>query len=103
MPPPRTIFAVGGGTKNPVWLQATSDLGGVPQVVREKTVGASYGDAFLAAVAVGIVEPAEIERWNPESRRVTPEAIPAYARQYPLWKELYLRTREISHALGAGR
>lgn len=101
--PPRTIFAVGGGTKNPVWLQATSDLGGVPQVVREKTVGASYGDAFLAAVAVGIVEPAEIERWNPESRRVTPEAIPAYARQYPLWKELYLRTREISHALGAGR
>ncbi len=101
--PPRTIFAVGGGTKNPVWLQATSDLGGVPQVVREKTVGASYGDAFLAAVAVGIAEPAEIERWNPASRRVTPQAIPAYARQYPLWKELYLRTREISHALGAGR
>lgn len=101
--PPETIFAVGGGTKNPVWLQATSDLGGVPQVVREKTVGASYGDAFLAAVAVGIAGPAEIERWNPAARTVTPARIPAYERQYPLWKELYLRTRDISHALGAGR
>ena len=28
---------------------------GVPQVVREKTVGASYGDAFLAAVEVPIL------------------------------------------------
>lgn len=101
--PPETIFAVGGGTKNAVWLQATSDLGGVPQVVREKTVGASYGDAFLAAVAAGIVEPGEIERWNPAARTVTPAHVPAYARQYPLWKELYLRTRDISHALGAGR
>lgn len=101
--PPETIFAVGGGTKNPVWLQATSDLGGVPQVVREKTVGASYGDAFLAAVSVGIADPADIERWNPAARTVTPANVPAYERQYPLWKELYLRTRDISHALGAGR
>ena len=101
--PPRTIFAVGGGTKNPVWLQATSDLGGVPQVVREKTVGASYGDAFLAAVATGIAQPADIERWNPAARRVVPQPVPAYERQYLLWRELYLRTRDISHALGAGR
>ncbi len=101
--PPETILAVGGGTKNPVWLQATSDLGGVPQVVREKTVGASYGDAFLAAVAAGLADPGDIEAWNPPARTVTPAPVPAYERQYPLWKELYLRTRDISHALGAGR
>src|SRR5690606_6204463 len=49
--PPRTILAAGGGTKNAVWSQATSDVSGLRQIVREKTVGASYGDAFLAALA----------------------------------------------------
>ena len=31
-----------------------------------------------------------------------PEPVPAYARQYPLWKALYQQTSDISHALGAG-
>jgi xylulokinase len=99
---PRHVYAVGGGTRNGVWLQATSDLGQVTQVLREKTVGASYGDAFLAALAVGAAEPADLERWNPVARTVLPEPAPAYERQYLLWKELYLRTRDIAHALGAG-
>jgi xylulokinase len=100
---PRIVYAVGGGTQNPVWLQATSDLGRVPQVVREQTIGASYGDAFLAAVAVGRAAPEDIEAWNPVARTVEPEVVPAYERQYPLWKALYQATRDISHALGEGR
>jgi xylulokinase len=100
---PRIVYAVGGGTQNPVWLQATSDLGRVPQVVREQTIGASYGDAFLAAVAVGRAAPEDIEAWNPVARTVEPETVPAYERQYPLWKALYQATRDISHALGEGR
>ena len=47
---PRSIFAAGGGTRNRVWSQATSDVSGRPQIVREKTLGACYGDAFLAAM-----------------------------------------------------
>jgi xylulokinase len=43
------------GTKNALWLQATSDLAGVARSMCEKTIGASYGDAFLAALAVGLV------------------------------------------------
>jgi xylulokinase len=97
---PRGVYAVGGGTKNAVWMQATSDLAGVPQVVREKTVGASYGDAFLAAVAVGATTPDQITTWNPVARTVTPEQVPAYERQYPLWKALYTQTADIAHALG---
>jgi len=96
---PRTAYAVGGGTKNAVWLQATSDLGGVTQVVRERTIGASYGDAFLAAVAVGAAQPADIDTWNPIVRTVTPQPVAAYDRQYPLWKALYTRTKDISRAL----
>ena len=62
--------------------------------------GASYGDAFLAAVAVGAASPADIGDWNPVVRTVSPERVPAYERQYPLWKALYEQTRDISHALG---
>ncbi len=99
---PERVLAVGGGVKNATWMQATSDLSGVAQIVCEKTVGASYGDAFLAAVAVGRAMADEIAEWNPVARVVTPEAVPAYARQYPLFKALYLATRDIAHELGAG-
>jgi xylulokinase len=72
----------------------------VPQLVREKTVGASYGDAFMAAVAVGATTPDQIATWNPVVRTVTSEQVPAYERQYPLWKALYTRTADVAHALG---
>ncbi|MBK8440913.1 MAG: FGGY-family carbohydrate kinase [Rhodobacter sp.] len=96
----RRVLAVGGGTKNAVWMQATSDMCGVPQEVRDKTLGASYGNAFLAAVAVGAASPEEITAWNPVARMVTPEEVPVYRRQYPLWKALYAQSRDIAHALG---
>lgn len=96
---PNAVYAVGGGTRNPIWLQATSDMGGVAQLIRERTIGASYGDAFLAAVAVGSVDPGAIGTWNPVVRTVEPGHVPAYTHQYPLWKELYVRTRDIAHAL----
>jgi xylulokinase len=93
---------VGGGTKNAVWMQATSDISGAGQIICEKTVGASYGNAFLAAVAVGKAMREEIVEWNPVARTVRPEAVAAYARQYPLFKRLYEQTKDIAHALGAG-
>lgn len=97
---PQRILAVGGGTKNAVWMQATSDIGGAVQILCEKTVGASYGDAFLAATAVGKAMPEEIVEWNPVARTVRPETVAAYARQYPLFKRLYTQTRDIAHELG---
>jgi len=99
---PRRVLAVGGGTNNAAWIQATSDLGGIEQIVCEKTVGASYGDAFLAALAIGTAREDDIGRWNPVARTVKAEAVPAYARQYPLWKALYTQTRDIAHALAEG-
>lgn len=99
---PTAVYAVGGGTRNRVWLQATSDLGGVRQLVRERTIGASYGDAFLAAVAVGSVTAGAIGAWNPVERTVEPAQVPAYDRQYPVWKELYLRTSDLAHTLAKG-
>ena len=52
---PRRLVAVGGGAKNRLWLQIVSDASGLAQVVPERTIGASYGDAFLAGLATGII------------------------------------------------
>ena len=94
---PKKLLAVGGGTKNRVWSQATSDISGMTQTVCGKTIGACYGDAFLAALAVGDVTKKDILGWNPEERRIVPERRnrAVYERQYRVFKELYRRTRDL--------
>jgi xylulokinase len=98
---PRSIYAVGGGTKNRVWAQATSDISGRTQIVREKTIGASYGDAFLAALAVGDAKAGDIEAWNPVATTFEPDATlrERYARLYRIFRELYPATRKSMTAL----
>ena len=94
---PRKLLAVGGGTRNKVWSQATSDISGMVQTVCEKTIGACYGDAFLAALAVGDVRKKDILAWNPEDRRIVPDRKnrAVYQRQYRVFKKLYRQTREL--------
>jgi xylulokinase len=53
---PKRLVAVGGGAKNRLWLQIVSDVTGVAQIVPQRTIGASLGDAFLAGLASGIIE-----------------------------------------------
>jgi xylulokinase len=98
---PRAILAVGGGTRNKVWAQASSDISGRTQVVREKTVGASYGDAFLAALAVGDVRPGDIRQWNPVAAEFVadPGNADVYRRQYGVFRALYPKTRDLMHQL----
>lgn len=97
---PRRILAVGGGTKNALWLQATSDVTGLPQIVCDKTVGASYGDAFLAACAIGTAKADDIEAWNPIKTNIAAESSEVYARQFALFKALYRDSKGVAHALG---
>ena len=94
------IRAVGGGLKNPVWLQATSDIAKVPQVVSDKSIGASYGDAYLAALAIGTAAPGDITKWNPPKTQIEPQPHAIYDSQYRLFKQLHRQTRDIAHALG---
>jgi xylulokinase len=94
---PKAILAVGGGTKNSVWTQATSDVLGKTQALREKTVGASYGDAFLAALALGEVTPDDIRVWNPPALEVVadPANAQTYRQGYALYREIYRRTHDL--------
>lgn len=93
--PPRRIYAAGGGTKNAVWGQATSDVSGTTQILRDTTIGASYGDAFLAALAIGDVARGDIDTWNPVASEIVPNATlrSLYDRHYGVFRSLYDSTR----------
>jgi xylulokinase len=94
---PVRIRGVGGGTKNQVWLQSTSNICGLPQQICKRTVGASYGDALLAAMAVGDVRADAIANWNPVERDVAPDKTlaPIYDRSYRVYRALYENTRDL--------
>lgn len=99
---PEKLLAVGGGTKNKPWLQATSDITNMPQTVRKRTMGASYGNAFIAAVATGKASIADIEDWNPVDIIVEPNSDnrAIYEKHLSLFKRLYLQTRDLMTEIG---
>ncbi len=96
---PARLLAVGGGTNNALWVQATSDTSGLDQIVCDKTVGASYGNALLARIAIGDAKVDDITRWNPVARTIAAQAVPAYAKAYPLFRRLYEQTKDIAKEL----
>lgn len=92
------IIAVGGGAQQDVWPQIVTDVTGREQVIPSVTIGAAYGDAYLAARALSS---ADIDQWNPAAGvcRPQPETRSTYDRLYPLYRDLYLASRDVVHAL----
>lgn len=93
--PPRRVTAVGGGTRNAVWLQATSDMTGLDQALPSVGTGAAFGDAFLAALATGHATEGDIARWNPPAGACRARAVPEYDRHWTVFRALYERTRDL--------
>jgi xylulokinase len=93
------LVAVGGGTKGGLWTQIVSDVTGRPQDLPEQTIGASYGDALLAARSVGLVDPGA--DWSNIAVIVEPreENTEIYDELYRIYRELYPATREQMHNL----
>lgn len=99
--PARRLVAIGGGTRNGLWTRIVSDVTGREQTVRDSP-GACYGDAVLAAAAVGSLESVKAARqWlGPGSSvRPDPEATRFHEGRHPLYRELYEGTREVVHRL----
>ena len=94
------VVAVGGGTRGDLWTQIVSDITGLSQVIPSKTIGASFGAAFLAAQLDG---PRSIDEWNPPigTREPDPAVRPGYDELYSLYRELYTSTTATVHALAA--
>jgi xylulokinase len=93
----QTIVSVGGGLRNRSWVQATSDVSGLSQSVRQINIGASYGDAFLARLAIGGVSRSSIKSWNPAAYTIEPDLNNAdvYRRRYATFLDLYPRIRDL--------
>ncbi len=95
--PPRRVVAVGGGTRNATWLQAVSDVTGLVQELPERSIGASFGDAMLAAMATGAATLDEVRRWNRKTGTAEPNAAlrSLYDRQFAIFRALYDRTKDL--------
>jgi xylulokinase len=96
----KIMTSVGGGTKNAAWLQAVSDITKVPQRIPALTMGASYGNCFIAGYAAGIFKkPSDISQWVATDRTVAPDPAnyPVYERRMKTYLELYRRTADLMH------
>ena len=92
---PKKLFAVGGGVKNKLWTTAVSDISGLDQMVKSKTLGAAYGNSFLAALAIKDVKRTDIIDWNSNLLTITPKSNKIYSKQYKLFKKLYNNTSDM--------
>ena len=98
--PCAVVDAVGGGVHNAVWLQASADITGTPQRIRQHTIGASMGSAFLAGIGVGAFQAGDIDRINPVVRDVQPQSQwrGLYDADHRTYQALYEATRHIMHS-----
>ena len=97
--PARRVVAVGGGTRAGLWPQIVSDVTGLRQLVPAQTIGASYGDALLAAIGSGLVPP-ETD-WAHIVGEVAPDETrrPTYDELYETFTSLYPDSRATVHRL----
>lgn len=96
------IFAAGGGTKNPVWMQMIADVMGKEIHTAEVGIGAAYGDVLMCAIATGHIESfADIRKYVTESTLYKPnmENHEKYKKYYDNFLKLYEVTKEIAHDL----
>ena len=98
---PKKVFAVGGGTKNKIWLQSNSDMSNIEQHICKHSLGASYGNAFLAALALGNVKKEDIFDWNPFEKTIHPNPQKVYDETYPHFVKLYEVTKDIASEISA--
>ena len=96
------IFAVGGGTKNALWLQCLADILEQEICVPAVSFGAAYGDALMAALAGGA-----FLDWKELSDRIqvkkiyapNPENFAVYRKQGHIFNKLYEVTKDHMHQL----
>lgn len=96
------VIAVGGGTESRMFLQIVSDVAMISQIVPATTIGASYGDAFLAGLVSGMLKHEDLEDWVKPKTTILPN-ISRHEQYQPFYKDylkLYEDTREIMHRLG---
>ena len=100
--PLNKIMAVGGGAKNLPWLQMIADICGMEIKTPSVSIGAAFGDALMAALAVGryhsfddfnqVILPGRVIKPNQTNAGI-------YAKYQILFEELYLRNKDAMHQI----
>lgn len=89
----RQIHAVGGGTKNPVWLREHADITGLPIHLPEEPEAVLLGSAILGAVAARAYPdiPAAMQAMCRSASVVRPNPAVAdfHAAKFAIYRELY--------------
>lgn len=98
------ILGVGGGTKNKTWMQIICDIANVSIWIPEKQIGASYGDAFMAGVGIGLfTNLSQIKQWVKPKIAIHPRADvhQNYEESYSIYRDLYLSNRYLMHRVSS--
>ncbi len=97
----KRVVAVGGGTKNPKWMQIVSDVSGRKLHLGE-VFGAAYGDALLAALGTGrFKNMEEVKKLIHFRGEVVPdtENTEKYRKYQDIYTKLYQVNKELMHEL----
>jgi xylulokinase len=99
--PYERCVAVGGGTTGDLATTIVSDVCGIVQEIPHERIGASYGDARLAAEGAGLAEAGGSWAEREGLCEPDPATRAGYDELYGLYRELYPATRDVAHALAA--
>jgi len=94
----KRILAVGGGTKNLAWMQIVADVAGISMNIPAQNIGASYGDAFMAGLGVGVFKDySDISEWVTMKHVIEPqmENKGVYDQNYEIFLDLYTATQPL--------
>ncbi|MEX2541701.1 MAG: FGGY-family carbohydrate kinase [Trueperaceae bacterium] len=100
---PARLIAVGGGAKNQVWLHIIADCCNQRVDVPAQTIGASFGDAYLAGIGAGIFRGfGELRRnWITLGRTIEPDERnhSLYGPYYEIYRRCYSALKAEMHDL----
>jgi xylulokinase len=104
--PINQIFAVGGGVKNDLWMQIIADIIGIEIDTPAITVGASFGDALMAASGIKYPEFesfASLTKFIKPGKAYTPniENHKIYKKYQSIYDSLYPLTMKLMHTVDA--
>jgi len=101
------VVSIGGGAKNPLWLQMQADIFQADVVALENEQGPGLGAAMLAAVGCGWFPSLDAcgETFVKHARIYRPDeaASARYGQLFEIYRQVYGQTAGINHALYAFR
>jgi xylulokinase len=99
----KKLHVIGGGAKNPKWLQMKADVFEKPVYVLEHTESAAFGAALLAGQSIGSFKSLEEAVTNlikiKDCFEPDPEISIRYKEKFQRYKDIYPLLRQFNHSL----